>query len=251
MSPVRHQPFRALCLTLDGAQRPHHALGWFQLSCAGALARQEVPLGRRPGQVRVQDPRARHLGPGEPLDFGDPLSFRSLTRLMSFTGRLRTLDPRKLPRALLRRLDQRPERVRPLLLVLQSRQHTDIIFILPATASPPGPVSLETTTVRRSRRPAVRSIADISRTDGFPGADTSLVTVSIRSATCHGPDEPADAPLPSQHEWFKANIQDIGPLGKHFPNFAYIAEGDSSSFMGLIPNGLNGASGPRPSGKRR
>lgn len=32
----------------------------------------------------------------------------------------------------------------------------------------------------------------------------------------------------------------IGPLGSHCPNIAYIMEGDSPSFMGTMMNGLNG-----------
>ena len=47
------------------------------------------------------------------------------------------------------------------------------------------------------------------------GADTSIVT----------------------NEWLDANIRK-GPLGKHYPRIAYIMEGDTPSFLGLIDNGL-------------
>ena len=47
------------------------------------------------------------------------------------------------------------------------------------------------------------------------GADTSIVT----------------------NEWLDANIRK-GPLGKHYPRIAYIMEGDTPSFLGLIGNGL-------------
>ena len=49
------------------------------------------------------------------------------------------------------------------------------------------------------------------------GADTSLVT----------------------NEWLDANIRSKGPLGKVYPRFMFIMEGDTPSFLGLIDNGLN------------
>ena len=51
----------------------------------------------------------------------------------------------------------------------------------------------------------------------FPGADTSLVT----------------------NEWLDKNIRSKGPLGAAYPKFMFIMEGDTPSFLGLIPNGLN------------
>jgi hypothetical protein len=50
------------------------------------------------------------------------------------------------------------------------------------------------------------------------GADTTMVT----------------------NEWLDANIRSKGPLGKHYPKFAFIMEGDTPSFLNLIDNGLNG-----------
>ena len=41
------------------------------------------------------------------------------------------------------------------------------------------------------------------------------------------------------NEWLDANIRSKGPLGKLYPKFAFIMEGDTPSFMGLIDNGLN------------
>jgi hypothetical protein len=41
------------------------------------------------------------------------------------------------------------------------------------------------------------------------------------------------------NEWLDANIRSKGPLGKLYPRFAYIMEGDTPSFLGLIDNGLN------------
>ena len=49
------------------------------------------------------------------------------------------------------------------------------------------------------------------------GADTSLVT----------------------NEWLEKNIRSKGPLGKMYPRFMFIMEGDTPSFLGLIDNGLN------------
>ncbi len=51
----------------------------------------------------------------------------------------------------------------------------------------------------------------------IPGAEPSLVT----------------------NEWLDKNIRSKGPLGAAYPKFAFIMEGDTPSFLGLIPNGLN------------
>lgn len=49
------------------------------------------------------------------------------------------------------------------------------------------------------------------------GADTSLVT----------------------NEWLETTIRAKGPLGKMYPQFMFIMEGDTPSYLGLIDNGLN------------
>ena len=49
------------------------------------------------------------------------------------------------------------------------------------------------------------------------GADTSLVT----------------------NEWLETNIRAKGPMGKWYPKFLFIMEGDPPSYLGLIDNGLN------------
>jgi Cellulose-binding Sde182, nucleoside hydrolase-like domain/Cellulose-binding protein Sde0182, C-terminal domain len=41
------------------------------------------------------------------------------------------------------------------------------------------------------------------------------------------------------NEWLDANIRSKGPLGKAYPRFMFIMEGDTPSFLGLIDNGLN------------
>lgn len=40
------------------------------------------------------------------------------------------------------------------------------------------------------------------------------------------------------NEWLDANIRSKGPLGRHYPEFVFIMEGDTPSFLGLIDNGL-------------
>lgn len=41
------------------------------------------------------------------------------------------------------------------------------------------------------------------------------------------------------NEWLDVNIRSKGPLGKVYPKFMFIMEGDTPSFLGLIDNGLN------------
>jgi hypothetical protein len=41
------------------------------------------------------------------------------------------------------------------------------------------------------------------------------------------------------NEWLDENIRSKGPIGKLYPRFAFIMEGDTPSFLGLIDNGLN------------
>jgi len=41
------------------------------------------------------------------------------------------------------------------------------------------------------------------------------------------------------NEWLDANVRRKGPLGKVYPRFMFIMEGDTPSWLGLINNGLN------------
>jgi hypothetical protein len=41
------------------------------------------------------------------------------------------------------------------------------------------------------------------------------------------------------NEWLEANIRSKGPLGRVYPRFLFIMEGDTPSYLGLIDNGLN------------
>lgn len=45
------------------------------------------------------------------------------------------------------------------------------------------------------------------------------------------------------NEWLEEHIR-IGPLGAHYLNWTFIMEGDTPSFLGLIPNGLNAPEHP-------
>jgi hypothetical protein len=49
------------------------------------------------------------------------------------------------------------------------------------------------------------------------GADTTLVT----------------------NEWLETNIRTKGPMGKMYPKFLFVMEGDTPSYLGLLDNGLN------------
>ena len=46
------------------------------------------------------------------------------------------------------------------------------------------------------------------------------------------------------NEWLEKNIRAKGPLGKAYPRFAFIMEGDTPSFLGLIGNGLSSHMNP-------
>jgi Protein of unknown function (DUF1593) len=46
------------------------------------------------------------------------------------------------------------------------------------------------------------------------------------------------------NEWLDSNIRSKGPLGKAYPKYMFIMEGDTPAFLGLIPNGLNTPDNP-------
>jgi hypothetical protein len=51
-------------------------------------------------------------------------------------------------------------------------------------------------------------------------------------------DVPGADPAPVSKQWLAENIQSKGPLGKLYPTPQYIMEGDTPSFLYLIPTGL-------------
>jgi Protein of unknown function (DUF1593) len=46
------------------------------------------------------------------------------------------------------------------------------------------------------------------------------------------------------NEWLDLNIRSKGPLGKAYPKYMFIMEGDTPAFLSLIPNGLNAPETP-------
>lgn len=40
------------------------------------------------------------------------------------------------------------------------------------------------------------------------------------------------------NEWLEQNIRAKGPLGRHYPRYLFIMEGDTPAFLNLLPNGL-------------
>jgi cellulose-binding protein len=55
---------------------------------------------------------------------------------------------------------------------------------------------------------------------------------------------PGADPAPVSKEWLANNIQSKGVLGKLYPTPAYLMEGDTPSFLFVIPNGLNNPERP-------
>ncbi len=56
---------------------------------------------------------------------------------------------------------------------------------------------------------------------------------------CDGAD-----PTTVTNDWLERNIRAVGPLGKAYPRFAFIMEGDTPSFLNLVDNGLAGYRSP-------
>jgi hypothetical protein len=46
------------------------------------------------------------------------------------------------------------------------------------------------------------------------------------------------------NEWLEANIRSKGPLGAHYPDYAFIMEGDTPAYLGLLGNGLESYRNP-------
>lgn len=66
----------------------------------------------------------------------------------------------------------------------------------------------------------------------------------ISGDTFHGRFTGANTEVVSK-EWIKDNIQENhGPLGAEYPDVEYLMEGDSPSFLHLIPNGLSNPENP-------
>jgi hypothetical protein len=72
-----------------------------------------------------------------------------------------------------------------------------------------------------------------------------LATWTGISGDRHYKNGPGDHFSLVENDWLDANVrQSHGPLGARYPRWAYIMEGDTPSFLGLIPNGLESSSDP-------
>jgi hypothetical protein len=70
------------------------------------------------------------------------------------------------------------------------------------------------------------------------GESTGATWTGISGDRYYRNGEGAD-PTTVTNEWLEENIRGKGPLGKKYPKFMFIMEGDTPSFLGLIDNGLN------------
>lgn len=70
------------------------------------------------------------------------------------------------------------------------------------------------------------------------GESTGATWTGISGDRYYRNGEGAD-PTMVTNEWLEENIRSKGPLGKKYPKFMFIMEGDTPSFLGLIDNGLN------------
>ncbi|GAP91710.1 putative cellulose-binding protein [Rosellinia necatrix] len=86
----------------------------------------------------------------------------------------------------------------------------------------------------RHRYPEILYIASIHGWNQYGLASWS----GISGEAYYGEDHGGPDPTKVSHEWLRENIQ-IGPYGKEaYPNYAYIMEGDTPTFLYLIQNGL-------------
>jgi len=82
----------------------------------------------------------------------------------------------------------------------------------------------------RRNFPELRWIASIHGFNEYGNA--AWIGISSRPPTVEGADEKLVS-----HEWLSEHIR-RGPLGSLYPDWKYIMEGDTPSFLYLIPNGL-------------
>ncbi|PZX50972.1 nucleoside hydrolase-like domain-containing protein [Algoriphagus chordae] len=75
------------------------------------------------------------------------------------------------------------------------------------------------------------------------GAYHHATWIAIGGDKFHGRFDGADFQLVT-NEWLEKNIRRKGPLGKVYPHWEYMMEGDTPSFLYLINNGLNNPDHP-------
>lgn len=73
----------------------------------------------------------------------------------------------------------------------------------------------------------------------YGSATWTGISGDVFYANCEG----ADASLVT-NQWLDEHIRGKSALGKHYPRFAFIMEGDTSSFLGLLANGLESYRSP-------
>jgi hypothetical protein len=78
----------------------------------------------------------------------------------------------------------------------------------------------------------------VSPSTATSGEYASATWTGISGDRYYRNGEGADATTVT-NEWLDENIRSKGPLGKKYPKFMFIMEGDTPSFLGLIDNGLN------------
>jgi Protein of unknown function (DUF1593) len=97
----------------------------------------------------------------------------------------------------------------------------------------------------RSQFPGLFYIVKPSSPDSGDYASATWTGISGDAYYRNG--EGADASLVT-NAWLDRNIRSKGPLGAAYPRYAFIMEGDTPAFLGLIPNGLNAPETPNYGG---
>lgn len=93
----------------------------------------------------------------------------------------------------------------------------------------------------RREFPNLHYIVKPSSVDGQEYASATWTGISgdVYYRNCMGADGSTVT-----NEWLETNIRAKGPLGKLYPKFEFIMEGDTPSFLGLTNNGLNSYRNP-------
>jgi hypothetical protein len=73
----------------------------------------------------------------------------------------------------------------------------------------------------------------------YGSATWTGISGDVFYANCEGAD-----PGLVTNQWLDAHIRDKSALGRHYPRFAFIMEGDTPSFLGLLANGLESYRSP-------
>jgi hypothetical protein len=93
----------------------------------------------------------------------------------------------------------------------------------------------------RREFPALFYVAKPSPPNGeeYESATWTGISGDVYYRNCDGAD-----PTTITNAWLDEHVRAKGPLGKHYPRFAFIMEGDTPSFLGLTNNGLDSYRNP-------